>query len=112
MNGTRTALLPLLLALSACAGPAPAAGPATTDRVDMPRSYLFRPAGITVAPGTAVTWTNSDQFSHTVRLIGTGEVIGMAKPGETLTYTFARPGTYEYDCSLHPQNMKGTVTVR
>lgn len=105
--------LPILLVLaSACAGPAPAVGPAMTDQVDMPRSYLFRPGSIVVPVGTTITWTNSDQFTHTVRLVGTGETLGTAKPGETITYTFTKPGTYAYDCSLHPQNMKGTVTVR
>lgn len=105
--------LPFLLALaSACASPTSAVGPATTDRVDMPRSYLFRPGSVVVSVGTTVTWTNSDQFTHTVRLVETGEVLGTAKPGETITYTFTKPGTYAYDCSLHPQNMKGTVTVR
>ena len=32
-------------------------------------------------------------------------------PGQKVTYTFARPGTYNYDCNLHPNNMKGTVVV-
>jgi plastocyanin len=109
---SRLGLALLFLVASACAGPATDAGPATTDRIDMPRSYLFRPADIAVAAETTVTWTNSDQFTHTVRLTATGEVLGTVRPGGSLTYTFAHPGRYAYDCSLHPQNMKGTVTVR
>jgi len=104
--------LPLLLLLSACAGPATAAGPAATDRVDLPRSYIFSPTNVVVPPETTITWTNSDQFTHTVRLLPTGEVIGTMRPGESLRYTFTAPGTHPYDCSLHPQNMKGTVTVK
>jgi plastocyanin len=33
------------------------------------------------------------------------------QPGSSATFTFASPGTYHYQCHLHPQNMKGTVTV-
>jgi plastocyanin len=33
------------------------------------------------------------------------------KPGQTATFTFPAPGTYHYQCSFHPQNMKGTVVV-
>jgi plastocyanin len=101
--------LALLLATgSACGG---AAASASTNHVDMPRSYLFAPADITVRAGTTVTWTNSDQFTHSVRLVATGETIGIVKPGETLTHVFDKPGVYKYDCSFHAQNMHGTVTV-
>ena len=87
-------------------------GAVTTDRVDMPRSYLFSPSSITVKAGTKVTWTNSDQFTHGVRLLTpTAQNVGTTKPGESVSYTFTAPGTYTYDCPFHPQNMKGTVTV-
>ena len=32
-------------------------------------------------------------------------------PGQTVTFTFEAPGTYRYQCHLHPQNMTGSVTV-
>jgi plastocyanin len=32
-------------------------------------------------------------------------------PGASATHTFDSAGTYAYVCSLHPQNMKGTVIV-
>jgi plastocyanin len=39
-------------------------------------------------------------------------MVGTMKPGEAVSFTFAKAGTYRYDCSFHPQNMKGTVTVQ
>jgi plastocyanin len=103
----------LLLSVATCAGPASrSAGPVATDTVDLPQSYLFDPADISVAAGSTVTWKNSDQFTHSVRLTGSGQTIGMMKPGESVSFTFAKAGVYAYDCSLHPQNMTGTVTVR
>ena len=62
--------------------------------------------------GTRVTWTNHDNFTHTVRLIDQGNrVVGTMSPGQSVTFTFSRPGTYRYDCSLHPQDMHGSVIV-
>jgi plastocyanin len=101
--------LALSLAVGAACGGAAASG--STNHVDLPRSYLFSPADITVKAGTTVTWTNSDQFTHSVRLVDTGEMLGVLKPGDTLGHLFDKPGTYRYDCSFHPQNMRGTVTV-
>lgn len=101
----------LALALAAC-GATSSSNPVATDKVKLPPSYLFSPAAITVRAGTTVTWTNSDNFTHSVRMPPqNGRIIGVMHPGETVTFTFATPGTYPYDCSFHPQNMRGTVTV-
>jgi plastocyanin len=85
--------------------------PVATDQVDLPRSYRFAPDNITVTAGTTVTWTNDDNFTHSVRgLPGDSEPL-MMKPGEKVTHTFDSPGEFKYDCSLHPKDMKGTVHV-
>ncbi len=109
----RRILLPtLLLLVSACAGPAPAAEPVATDQVDLPRSYKFSPANIVVSAGATVTWTNSDNFTHSIRLKEGEKVLGLIQPGQKVSHRFEALGTYAFDCSLHPQDMKGTVTVR
>lgn len=103
----------LLLSVASCAGSAPTgAEPATTDHVDLPQSYLFSPKDIAVKVGTTVTWKNSDQFTHNVHIIDGDRMVGTMKPGESVRFAFATAGTFRYECSLHPQNMKGTVTVR
>jgi plastocyanin len=100
----------LTLVLVAC-GQAASSSPVATVDVDLPQSYRFAPANIVVPAGSTVTWTNHDNFTHTVRLIdGDGEVLFM-KPGERVTRGFADPGLYRYDCSLHPNDMQGTVLV-
>ena len=88
---------------------APAA-PVATNQVDLPRSYRFAPEDITVQVGTTVTWTNNDNFTHSVRLLDSGEV-QMMKPGESVTHAFTSTGLFRYDCSLHPKDMKGSVLV-
>jgi plastocyanin len=103
----------LAIWLAACSsGAASAPGSAVaTDHVDLPKSYRFDPAVITVPVGTTVTWTNDDDFTHSVRLADDGGKVMVMKPGETATFTFDKAGTHHYDCSFHPQNMKGTVIV-
>lgn len=100
------------LLLVACTGTAGGA-PIATDTVDLPRSYKFVPADITVARGTIVTWTNSDNFTHNVQFVDESLADGplTMRPGETTQFAFATTGTYEYLCSLHPQDMKGRVVV-
>ncbi len=99
-----------LAALAGCAGTRNS-GPVATSRVDLPRSYLFAPAAITVPAGTRVTWTNHDVFTHSVRLRELGDSNQVLKPGDSASYTFTRPGLYHYDCIFHTQMMKGTVQV-
>jgi plastocyanin len=101
------------LALASCSGAAGGERAVATTHVDLPRSYMFAPASIEVPVGSTVTWTNGDQFTHSVRLgrVG-GNVVGVMKPGESVHARFDHPGTFPYDCSFHPQNMKGTVHVR
>jgi plastocyanin len=98
------------LALSACSSAAPA-GPVATDTVDLPPSYKFVPEAITVPAGTEVTWTNNDNFTHSVRLLDDGNVVMTMKPGESVSFTFEEPGLHNYDCSFHATDMKGTVLV-
>ena len=94
-----------------CAESAPA-GAVATAHVDLPPSYRFEPQVIEVPAGEAVTWTNSDNFTHNVRLLADSQdLLGTIEPGQSLEHTFSDPGTYRYDCSLHPADMEGTVIV-
>jgi plastocyanin len=103
----------LAILLTGCAPPTAAAVDpvATTNQVDLPPSYLFRPDAIQVAPGTTVTWTNHDNFTHSVQVQGQSDVHVM-RPRESAQITFDGPGTYAYVCTFHAQNMRGTVLVR
>ncbi|HEU5204978.1 MAG TPA: plastocyanin/azurin family copper-binding protein [Candidatus Limnocylindrales bacterium] len=81
---------------------------ATTD-VQLPRSYRFDPVAITVTVGATVTWTNGDNFTHNVAFEGSQPM--KLSPGATATRTFDTAGTFPYQCTLHPQDMQGTVEV-
>ena len=103
----------LVLAPIGCASSAPSTSPVPTSVVDLPPSYKFAPAAITVKAGTTVTWTNHDNFSHSVQFLD-GGLPGdprVMPPGQATTFTFEKPGLYHYQCSFHPQNMQGMVLV-
>jgi plastocyanin len=100
----------LAIWLAAC-GTAASPTPVATDHVDLPKSYRFEPEVITVSAGTTVTWTNSDQFTHSVRLVDDGGAVLQMAPGESVSFTFETVGTHRYDCSFHAQDMKGSVIV-
>ena len=83
--------------------------PATADvKVD---NFSFGPATLIVGVGTTVTWTNRDDIPHTV--VSTDSVFKskVLDTDEKFSYTFAKPGTFPYFCSIHPK-MTGKVVVQ
>ncbi len=76
-------------------------------------NFAFGPQVLTVALGTTVTWINHDDEPHTVVNAGTPRLFksGALDTDDTFTFTFDKPGTYEYFCSIHP-HMTGTVVVK
>lgn len=107
----RLALLLGPLALAACGGSSSSPSPVATNTVDLPKSYRFEPNAITVPVGTTVTWTNHDNFTHTVHLFDDGGIVYTLKPGESASFTFTTPGLHRYECSLHPRDMQASVLV-
>jgi plastocyanin len=107
------AVLAATLLAGCAAGGGAAASPVSTTSVDLPASYRFAPTAIVVAKGATVTWTNHDHFSHSVQFLDgglPGDPLVM-EPGQAVTFTFDKAGTFSYQCHFHPQNMKGSVTV-
>jgi plastocyanin len=101
------ALPALLLALGAAATGATAASHdiAIVD-------YAFQPAAVTVLAGEPVTWTNGSGRDHTVTSDTGAELdSGNVGPGEAYGHVFDAPGTYAYHCEIHPDRMRGTITV-
>jgi plastocyanin len=70
----------------------------------------FSPATVTVTVGDTVTWTNSDQISHTATADGGAFDTGTLGNGASGTITFSTAGSFPYHCTIHP-SMAGTVTV-
>jgi plastocyanin len=88
----------------------PAAPPAAGAEVKID-NFSFTPATVTVAVGTEVTWTNRDDIPHTVVTDDKTVKSKVLDTDEKFAYTFTKPGTYSYFCSIHPK-MKGTIVVQ
>lgn len=58
---------------------------------------------LTIAPGTTITWTNTDPgMIHTVTSVGGLFDSGFLNEGDTWSYTFEESGEFEYFCTPHP----------
>jgi plastocyanin len=114
--GLATAVMVALVVLLSAGSPnaaanAQQAGPAMAEvKID---NFSFGPATLTVAVGTTVTWTNRDDIPHTV--VSTDDPKAFKSKAldtdDKFSFTFAKPGTYPYFCSLHPK-MTAKIVVQ
>jgi plastocyanin len=74
-------------------------------------NFAFTPGEITIAPGESVTWTNDDGAPHGLEYHDGEKGTDLLLPGASFSRRFDRPGTYDYNCSVHPY-MTGRVIVR
>jgi plastocyanin len=75
-------------------------------------NFVYEPQELQIAPGTKVTWANKDSATHNVQDLSDLKI--PISPdllqGYKFSITYDKPGTYPYNCSLHPY-MTGTVKV-
>jgi plastocyanin len=77
-------------------------------RVD---NFTFGPDTLTVPANSIVTWVNKDDIPH---VIASNDGLFKSKALDTddkYSYTFTKPGTYAYYCSVHPK-MVGKIVVQ
>jgi plastocyanin len=74
------------------------------------QNFAFTPQTLTVKAGTTVTWTNKDSVQHNIvsatSMATTAKATsmfnsGLLGQGQTFSFTFSKPGTYYYECSIH-----------
>lgn len=73
--------------------------------------HQYRPTAVTVRVGGTVTWVNHDDDVHTVTSSTEAFTSAGIDTDETFSYTFTKPGTYQYFCRLHPL-MTATIVVK
>jgi plastocyanin len=74
-------------------------------------NFTFTPDAMEVSVGTTVVWTNGDDIPHAVAAAEHQFKSHALDTGDSFSYTFSQPGTYQYFCSLHP-HMTGKVVVK
>jgi cytochrome c peroxidase len=77
------------------------------------RGKEFRPEAIEMTTGDTLRIMNDDTFLHHVYVKHPNMNFdsGGRRPGEPVDLRFAKPGTYEVECEIHPK-MKLTVEVK
>jgi plastocyanin len=105
-------LLPLAalatILVAGCGG-TDASEPVATNEASMAKSYRFDPSVVEIRAGDTVTWTNNDNFTHTVQIDDQPDhKVGR---GDSVSITFDKPGRYDYVCTLHSHDMHGQVIV-
>lgn len=104
-----SAVLLVAVVVAAGCGGRGSSEPVATTKVSMAKSYRFDPNTIRIKVGDTVTWTNNDNFTHTVKFDGQEDhKVGR---GDSVSITFDNPGRYHYVCTLHSKDMSGTVIV-
>ena len=82
--------------------------------------FRFEPKVLTIAPGDTVEWINVEREEHNMVVYPGGfpaSAEGFASPmlskaGETWSWTFDVPGTYQYHCMPHlMMGMTGEIVV-
>ncbi|HZT58704.1 MAG TPA: cupredoxin family copper-binding protein [Pyrinomonadaceae bacterium] len=74
-------------------------------------NFTFKPATLTVKAGTKVTWVNRDDVPHTATDTDKRFNSGALDTDDRFSFTFEKPGTYDYFCALHPK-MTGRIVVK
>ncbi len=91
---------------------APAASKAAsrqqTIRID---NFSFNAKTLEIRVGTEVTWVNHDDVPHKIVSTNKAFTSPVLDTDGRYSFTFTKPGTYEYFCSIHPM-MTGTIVVK
>jgi plastocyanin len=93
--------------MAAASGDKPASSAAV--KID---NFSFGPTSITVPTGTTITWTNNDDVPHVVA--SDDNKMFKSKALDTddhFSFTFTKPGTYNYYCAIHPK-MTAKIVVQ
>jgi plastocyanin len=112
-NGLLSAItvLALLGAVLAATPKRAAAGESSAVEIKID-NFSFGPQTVTVTSGTHVTWVNQDDIPHTVVSDDKTTFKSHAlDTDEKFSFTFSKPGTYNYFCSIHPK-MTAKVVVQ
>ncbi len=74
------------------------------------KGFKFVPNELRIKPGTTVTWRNEDSATHTVESVDGSLTSDELQTGDTVSFTFDKPGKVDYICGIHT-SMKGSIII-
>jgi len=89
-----------------------AAAHASQEVVVTQKNKAFSSPKLAIHPGDKVTFRNEDTFVHNVFSLTDAQSfdLGTYPQGQAKSVTFAKAGTYDIECAIHPE-MKLQITV-
>ena len=82
---------------------------ATEVKID---NFSFGPSTVTIPAGSTITWTNNDDVPHVVSSDDNKTFKSKAlDTDDHFSFTFTKPGTYNYYCAIHPK-MTAKIVVQ
>jgi len=93
---------------------ATATGPVRSGTVQIAyRNITIAPDTVRVKVGTTIKWTNFDEVVHNVTSERGPQKFASKDFGEGGTFSIkaTKPGVINYECTIHPASMNGTVEV-
>jgi plastocyanin len=93
---------------------APATGPVKSGTVPIAyRNIAIAPDTVKVKVGSTIEWTNFDEVAHNVTSEGGPQKFASKDfvNGGTFKIKATKPGVINYECTIHPASMNGTVEV-
>ena len=118
-RGAQWMVMSLLVAIAGCGSDSPT-DDGGDDGGNDPVAFVnvvdfdFTPPDIQVAAGATVRWTWTGSVEHNVTF-ASAEVAAPSATKTTGTFDVTLPtvaGMYAYQCTIHPDDMNGTVTVQ
>ena len=93
-----------------------AAGSTAATKVELKaKNFTYSPTDINLTAGSDVQFvvTNGDTFGHnlTVEGLAVNQDIDGDKTVSAPVTKALKAGSYEFHCAIHPDQMKGTITV-
>lgn len=78
---------------------------ANATRIIIQKDRHFSPSEITINQGDSLTFTNDDDFIHQIYVKSPDFGFDSAEryPGQLITETFTRQGTFDVRCHIHPK---------
>jgi plastocyanin len=83
----------------------------STEAIVRIANFTFDPPLLTVQVGSTVTWKNVDDIVHVVKEKDGAFHSDPLDTDQTFSQTFARAGTIDYFCAIHP-HMTGRIVVK
>jgi plastocyanin len=118
-HGRRLPLLVLVLLAGLQSTAIGVADEPTVEPTETAGEFAWKPSAVTAAPGGTVAFRNpGDLVPHGVRWTGgpekpscSGVPVDSSGTAWSGTCAFIQAGTYTFVCTVHPEEMKGMITV-